>query len=87
MLKYRSSKTPLFLLRFDYVSCPQLAPGFAAFCSFCDKFNNLGAKFIVGKSRQNRAEHGISGGFSFMIKVLFVCHGNICRSPMAGVCF
>ncbi len=58
-------------------------PRFAAFCLFCDKFNNLRAKFIVGKLRQIEAEYGILGGFSFMIKVLFVCHGNICRSPMA----
>ena len=26
---------------------------------------------------------GISGGFLRMIRILFVCHGNICRSPMA----
>ena len=58
-------------------------PRFAAFCLFCDKFNNLRAKIIIGKLRQIEAEHGILGGFSFMIKVLFVCHGNICRSPMA----
>lgn len=58
-------------------------PRFAAFCSFCDKFNNHGAKFIVGKLRQSGAEYGILGGFSFMIKVLFICHGNICRSTMA----
>jgi len=52
-------------------------PRFAAFCLFCDKFNNLRAKNIVGKLRQIGAEHGILGGFSLMIKVLFVCHGNI----------
>lgn len=52
-------------------------PRFAAFCLFCDKFNNFWAKYIVGKLRQIGAEYGILGGFSFMIKVLFVCHGNI----------
>jgi len=26
-------------------------------------------------------EYGILGGFSFMIKVLFICHGRILRSP------
>ena len=31
---------------------------------------------MVGKLRKIGAEHGILGGFSFMIKVLFVCHGN-----------
>lgn len=35
------------------------------------------------KSRQSRIEYGILGGFLNMIKVLFVCHGNICRSPMS----
>jgi len=62
-------------------------PRFAAFCSFCDKFNNHRAKFIVGKLRQSGAEYGILGGFSFMIKILFVCHGNICRSTMAQYVF
>lgn len=51
-------------------------PCFAAFCSSCDKFNNLRAKYIVGKLRQIGAEYGISGGFSFMIKILFICHGT-----------
>ena len=55
-------------------------PRFAAFCLFCDKFNNLWAKIIVGKLRQIEAEYGILGGFSFMIKVLFVCHGRILKS-------
>jgi len=32
---------------------------------------------MVGKLRQNGAEYGILGGFSFMIKILFVCHGRI----------
>ncbi len=36
------------------------------------------------KLRQNEVEYRILGGFSFMIKVLFVCHGNIFRSPMAA---
>ena len=26
-------------------------------------------------------------GFSLMIKIMFVCHGNICRSPMAEFLF
>ncbi len=32
---------------------------------------------------QNWAFHGILRRLKSMIKVLFVCHGNICRSPMA----
>ena len=52
-------------------------PRFAAFCLFCDKFNNLIAKIIIGKLRQIVAEYGFSGGFSFMIKVLFICHGSL----------
>lgn len=52
-------------------------PWFAAFCLFCDKFNNLWAKIIVGKLRQIGAEYGILGGFLFMIKVLFICHGKL----------
>ena len=51
-------------------------PRFAAFCLFCDKFNNHKGIYIPGNSWQNRAEYGISGGFSNMIKILFVCHGR-----------
>lgn len=35
---------------------------------------------MVGKLWQIEAEHGILGGVSFMIKVLFVCHGSILKS-------
>lgn len=52
-------------------------PRFAVFCLFCDKFNNHRAKFIPGKLRQIEANISILGGFSFMIKVLFVCHGRV----------
>ena len=31
---------------------------------------------------QNRRA-GRTGGWLEMVKILFVCHGNICRSPMA----
>lgn len=51
-------------------------PRFASFFLFCDKFNNLEGIYILGKLQQNRAEYGILGGFSNMIKVLFVCHGS-----------
>lgn len=33
---------------------------------------------IVGKLRQIGAEYGVLGGFSFMIKVLFICHCKMC---------
>lgn len=49
-------------------------PRFAAFCLFCDKINELRAKIIAGKLRQIGAEYSFLGGFSFMIKILFVCH-------------
>ena len=55
-------------------------PRFAPFCLFCDKFNNPEGIYIPGKSRQNRAEYGILGVFSDMIKILFVCHGRIYRT-------
>ena len=35
------------------------------------------------KTLQNSAIQGISEQEKFMIRVLFICHGNICRSPMA----
>lgn len=35
---------------------------------------------MVGKLRQIGAEYGILGGFSFMIKVLFICHGRTVES-------
>ena len=35
------------------------------------------------KVRQNAANRAITGRKTNMIKVLFICHGNICRSPMA----
>ena len=35
------------------------------------------------KTLQNSALQSISEQEKFMIRVLFICHGNICRSPMA----
>ena len=37
----------------------------------------------VDKSLQNRAIQGILEQEKIMIRVLFICHGNICRSTMA----
>lgn len=37
----------------------------------------------VDKPLQNRAIQGILEQEKIMIKVLFICHGNICRSTMA----
>ena len=39
------------------------------------------------KPTQNSALQGISEQENFMIKVLFVCHGNICRSTLAESVF
>ena len=41
----------------------------------------------VDKSTQNTAIQGISEQEKFMIRVLFICHGNICRSTMAQSVF
>ena len=41
----------------------------------------------VDKPLQNRAIQGISEQEKFMIRVLFICHGNICRSTMAESVF
>ena len=37
----------------------------------------------VDKTTQNSALQSILEQENFMIKVLFICHGNICRSPMS----
>jgi len=58
-------------------------PRFAPFCHFRYIFNNLYRKSKPRKSRQNTANRGILGRRNNMISILFVCHGNICRSPMS----
>ncbi len=35
------------------------------------------------KMPQNQGKPAFTRSFSYMIKILFICHGNICRSPMA----
>jgi protein-tyrosine phosphatase len=50
-----------------------------------EKKNTMPGK--VDKPLQNRAIQGISEQEKFMIRVLFICHGNICRSPMAEFVF
>ena len=39
-------------------------------------------KSILGKSRQNGAEYGFSGGWSRLTKILFVCHGKVCAQSL-----
>lgn len=39
------------------------------------------------KTLQNSALQSISEQEKFMIRVLFICHGNICRSPIAEFVF
>ena len=58
-------------------------PRFAPICHFRYIFNKIDGNFKPRKSCQNTANRGILGGKFIMIKILFVCHGNICRSPMA----
>ena len=62
-------------------------PYFAPFCSFCDFFNNFLEKNKPRKTCQNTANQRILGGIFIMIKILFICHGNICRSTMAQSVF
>ena len=50
-------------------------------CVVLEKKNTMPGK--VDKPTQNTALQGISEQENFMIKVLFICHGNICRSTMA----
>lgn len=52
-------------------------PHFAPFCQICDIFNNLSEKYKPSKSCQNTANQRNKGGKTNMIKILFVCHGNI----------
>lgn len=35
------------------------------------------------KTSKKPMNQGFKGDLRYMIKILFVCHGNICRSPMA----
>jgi protein-tyrosine phosphatase len=58
-------------------------PRFAPICHYRYIFNNLHGNFKPRKSCQNTANRGILGGKFIMIKILFVCHGNICRSTMS----
>ena len=46
-------------------------------CVVLEKKNTMPGK--VDKSTQNTAIQGISEQENFMIKVLFICHGNILR--------
>lgn len=58
---------------------------------------NMGKSVVINKKNtmpgkadkptQNSALQGISEQEIFMIKVLFVCHGNICRSTLAESVF
>ena len=50
-------------------------------CVVLEKKNTMPGK--VDKTLQNRAIQGILEQERFMIKILFICHGNICRSTMA----
>lgn len=60
---------------------------FSLFCNFCSFGKGYIRKLQVGKMLRNTVFHGFIKQEDFMIKVLFVCHGNICRSPMAEFVF
>ena len=75
-LKYQSSKSLnsyYVFTTFDGINLPR----FASICLFRYIFNNLHEKCKPRKSCQNTANQSISGGKINMIKILFVCHGNI----------
>ena len=50
-------------------------------CVVLEKKNTMPGK--VDKPLQNRSIQGILEQEKFMTKILFICHGNICRSTMA----
>ena len=57
---------------------------------FCKKCSYKQEKNDARKSRKNLAKLGITGHFGtgeIMIRVCFICHGNICRSPMCEFIF
>ena len=66
-------------------------PRFAAFCLFCDKFNNLRAKIIVGKLRQNGANRGSGNGvytvFTTIRLHLILWHGTVGGKLRQNVAF
>lgn len=81
-LKYQSSKSLnsyYVFTTFDGINLPR----FASICHFRYIFHDSYRKIKSRKSCQNTANQSILGGKINMIKILFVCHGNICRSPMA----
>jgi protein-tyrosine phosphatase len=58
-------------------------PRFASICDFAPVFCQNVLKNEARKMGQNGANRALSGRKTSMIRILFICHGNICRSPMA----
>ena len=73
------SKMPQITTRFTtfyYRDMPNYA-------TFCHERGISVTNEHAPETLQNAAYRGITAYTETMIKVLFVCHGNICRSPMA----
>jgi len=51
----------------------------ASTCHILPRF----AHSVIFLTCKNTANQRNLGGIFIMIKILFICHGNICRSPMA----
>ncbi len=78
-MKTLSSKHPGFYYNFTTNDGYDLPP----FAKILKNSQKISKFYHLGKSPQNPANLGISGRNLVMIRIMFVCHGNICRSPMA----
>ncbi len=61
----------------------QIIKNYAILCQITDFPMIRKSLSNQGKTKQIKAKHGKERYEKIMLKVLFICHGNICRSPMA----
>ena len=62
-------------------------PQFAAFRSICDIVTRKAAEKQMGQIGANRGMEWHLRRCFKIIRILFICHGNICRSPMCEFVF